>query len=297
MADMALINAAALLKGGFPDKSIAWFEFATTYSKRKNRCRIHLILAEFYETRKNLAKAFEHYELALRSDNATPEAFVKTAIFTSETDFAASLKVLDRGEKLFPMHDLLITTIVYISSSEENLASAANLLTNIGKRAKTPPTLEFYLRLGSVQEKLGDLKSAAATFKTGLNKYPEAPDLLNYLAYMWAEKGIHLEEGEALALRALQLEPDSAAYLDTLGWIYYMQGRNNDARQYILKALESLPDDPTILLHLGDILSKEGEMQEAVKAWKKSYSFDPANDTLKDKLTKYDAVTENEKIK
>ena len=127
-------------------------------------------------------------------------------------------------------------------------------------------------------------------FKRGLQIDPDAHEMLNYLAYMWAEKGIHLGKAEKLSKRSLQAVPDSGAYLDTLGWIFFMQGKNKSAKEYIEKAIQAIPDDPTILDHLGDILAKDGEIKEAILNWQKSYRIEPSNDALKEKLRKHNAL-------
>ena len=53
---------------------------------------------------------------------------------------------------------------------------------------------------------------------------PDHPNARNYLAYMWAERGERLPEALEHIKVALEIEPDSAAFIDTLGWIYFRQG-------------------------------------------------------------------------
>ena len=292
MSDLALVNAAALLKGGFPERSIDWFKFTAKISE-VNRGKLNVIIAEIYEGQNERAKAIKHYEYAVRAKNAEPEAFVKMAIMLGDTRLDASMQILDRAEARFPMNDLILTAIVYLAEREDSIPTALEILERIEERTKTEPSNSFYLHLGAAYEQNGDIKSAAKTFQNGLRNYPDSHELLNYLAYMWAEKGLNLKQAEALSKNSLRLEPESGPYIDTLGWIYFMQGNNGPAREYIEKALEKLPKDPTVLDHLGDILAKDGDIDEAISNWRKSYEIDPSNQTLKDKLLKHEAVKQN----
>ena len=296
MADLALISAASLLKGGFPDRSIAWFEFTSKHSK-KNGSRIHVILAEMLEGKGYRSKALEHYELALRSANPMPDTFVRMAMLIGETDLESALKLLKSAAQRFPMDSLVLSAIVYIADAHDDLDSAAVLLRSIDAESKTALTADFYLHLGSTEEQLRNLKAAEESFKKGIEAYPDSHEMLNYLAYMWAEKGMNLDEGEKMVKRALEFEADSGPYLDTLGWIYFMQGRNKEAHDAIVKALKEDPDDPTIHDHLGDILAKDGRMDEAIKEWEKSYSIDASNEKVKQKLAKHASPPEKDQTK
>ena len=54
---------------------------------------------------------------------------------------------------------------------------------------------------------------------------PSNAPALNYLGYTYAESGKHLDEAEKLIKRALDIEPEDGFYVDSLGWVYYQQGR------------------------------------------------------------------------
>jgi tetratricopeptide (TPR) repeat protein len=107
---------------------------------------------------------------------------------------------------------------------------------------------------------------------------------MNYLGYMWAERRVSLPEAEKLILRALQFEAENPAYLDSLGWVYFQQGRYEEARTYLEKALKGLPEDPVILDHYGDVLLKLGHAEEALAAWKKALETSEEPDPIRAKI-------------
>ena len=53
---------------------------------------------------------------------------------------------------------------------------------------------------------------------------------------MLGDLGQRLDEAESMVKTALKLEPFNGAYLDSLGWIYYKQGKYNDAESWLHKA-------------------------------------------------------------
>ncbi len=89
----------------------------------------------------------------------------------------------------------------------------------------------------------------------------------NNLAYIWAEAGKNLKEAEKLSRRAVHDEPKNAAYLDTLGWIYFKQGKYELAKKYLEEAVELFPNHSCLQEHLGDALAKLGKYGEAVDHW------------------------------
>ena len=84
---------------------------------------------------------------------------------------------------------------------------------------------------------------------------------------------------------SLELEPDNPAYLDTLGWIYFMQGDVERALKEIQRAANLMPEDPTIVEHLGDVMDKTGKKDRAVGYWKRSFVLDPDVQRVRDRLT------------
>lgn len=153
----------------------------------------------------------------------------------------------------------------------------------------------FYFWYGATCEQAGLDDKALEQFEKCIALKPQPDDLknysayidaLNYIAYMNAERGRELDRGLVLITEALEARPDNAAYIDTRGWIYFMQGNYAEARDDIERANSLMPNDPTVTDHLGDIYEKLGVIEEAVDWWKKSFLLDPENEKVAEKLTR-----------
>jgi len=141
------------------------------------------------------------------------------------------------------------------------------------KLSQTKPDQEtVHFMRGAMYERLKQFESAEAEFHKVLDMDPDSASALNYLGYMFADRGVRLDEAQKLISRALELEPENGAYLDSLGWVYYRQNRLDDAAQALTRALAKTEtgQDPTVHDHLGDVYFKLGKTKDAIIQWQAS---------------------------
>lgn len=106
---------------------------------------------------------------------------------------------------------------------------------------------------------------------------------LNNYAYSLAEREIELEKALDLSSRAVSLEPENSAYLDTFGWIYFKLGNLNQALKYIQKSVDLEDTNAIVLEHLGDVLTSVQKVTQAVEVYRKALELDRENERLKAK--------------
>lgn len=148
-----------------------------------------------------------------------------------------------------------------------------------------PDELDLQFELGSAFERSGDKQSAEQTFLRILEKHPEHAATLNYLGYMWAESGTNLDRAAEMLTRAVKQEPRNGAYIDSLGWVYFQQGKLELAEKYLTDATRLLPRDATVHEHLGDVFAKRGEIHRALDLYRAALTFEPeAKDEAKLRL-------------
>jgi Tfp pilus assembly protein PilF len=90
---------------------------------------------------------------------------------------------------------------------------------------------------------------------------------LNYYGYMLADRGVRLDEATSLIQHAVDQDPINGAYLDSLGWVYFKQGKFTGAQQFLSKAVDRMGHDPTVLQHLADVDLKLGQTRRAVELY------------------------------
>ncbi len=152
------------------------------------------------------------------------------------------------------------------------------------KLSETKPDQEtVHFMRGAMYERLKNWDGAEAEFHKVLELNPENASALNYMGYMFADRGVRLDEAQKLVSRALELDPDNGAYLDSLGWVYFRQDRLEDAEHALLRALakSGVSQDPTVHDHLGDVYLKLGKTKDAITQWQASIK-EADNDTQSD---------------
>ena len=152
-----------------------------------------------------------------------------------------------------------------------------DLVTSLGDEALRANPEPLRLR-GIIHERLGRWPEAEADFERVLSYTPEDADTLNYLGYTWVDRGENLEEGFDMIEKALELEPQSGAITDSLGWAHYKLGRYGEAKQYLEDAVVLSPYSATIIDHLGDAYWRLGRKREATYQWKRALEYDPTDE-------------------
>ena len=145
-------------------------------------------------------------------------------------------------------------------------------------------THAFYFEVGAALERKGDRAQAESYFEKSIKLQPDFAEALNYLGYMWAERGERLDEARDLIARALKEQPANAAYLDSMGWVLFKQHQPKEALDYMLKAVGLIKEpDATLYDHLGDIYAALNDMDKAREAWRKSLAVEKS-DAVQKKL-------------
>ncbi len=92
-------------------------------------------------------------------------------------------------------------------------------------------------------------------YEKALELDPDNPTALNGLGYILADTEKDLTRALILCKKALDAQPDNPAYLDSLALTYYKMGFDTEARSYIQRANEQLPDNIIIKRHLQRIMN------------------------------------------
>lgn len=137
-------------------------------------------------------------------------------------------------------------------------------------------TTEYWFDVAAALERTGRIKESVRTFLEIIEQDPTHHPSLNYVAYMWAERGENLNQALDFVQQAMRLDPDNGSYIDTLGWVYYMQGKFEDAYRQLLRSAELIPDESVVAEHLGDVLMKLGRPVEARGYYRIALALDPA---------------------
>lgn len=113
-------------------------------------------------------------------------------------------------------------------------------------------------------ERLGEFEASETVFRELVASDPDDANAANYLGYMWADRDVFLDEALDLIARAVALDPDNAAYLDSLGWVSYRRGDLDEAERWLRRAIDlgGNVGDGTMYCHLGEVLLASDQNDE-----------------------------------
>lgn len=145
----------------------------------------------------------------------------------------------------------------------------------------------YYFYLAVAYEKLDEIDKSIENLKLAIKYNEKSGRSYNYLGYLYAEKNINIDEAYSLVQKALELEPENGAYLDSLGWIYFRKGDYDSALKNLLLAEEKLDEagspDYVVFDHLGDTYMKINNKSKAVFYWEKAVKLEK-NSAIEEKI-------------
>ena len=118
--------------------------------------------------------------------------------------------------------------------------------------------------------------STAAIYKEGQYKVSENSKIKPKSVY-----GKTKVEAEKLIKKALKRDPESAAIIDSYGWVLYRLGKNKRALKELQRAYAKLKN-PEVAYHIVEVLRKLEQQEEALKVLKEAQLLNPNSKLLKE---------------
>jgi len=238
------------------------------------------------------AKAAANYEqsLIINPGRASPYLHLAELLLGPLKQNERAVKVLSEARQHFPQTPEIVYYLGIAQREAKHFQEAVATFEEALHEAEAEGTeianARFYFDYGAAAEQAGLHDKAADLFRKSIAVDPaNAADAYNYLAYMWAEHDTHLDEAEQMIKLALQADPNNGAYIDTLGWLEFRQGKFDQALSDLLRAAQKLNrEDPVVLEHVGDACAKLNKPAQALDAWQKALNLDPQNKKLADKI-------------
>ncbi len=232
--------------------------------------KVELQVIETYRAAKDLPAARTEADAALKKYPKEPKVAEERALVLSDQgkvdDAVAAMRAVEKGS---PNTDIEVQIAQFYEKAKryDDMAKALDEAEKLA--ASNDDKMNVYFSRGAMYEHEKKFDAAEAEFKKVLALNPDNAGALNYLGYMLADRNVRLDEAYQMVKKALDLEPDNYAYMDSLAWVYYRQGKLDDAEELLVRALEQTKD-PTVHDHLGDVYLKEGKTRDAVTQWQAS---------------------------
>ena len=262
--------------------------------------RVDLTIARLYARKKDYAKAISILSDVLKKDDLGEIRYLLAVLHYQTKDFEASLRDLQGisrdAEEYEDSIFLQVRALRELKRDEDAIELLESAIAE--EKGRNP---DMFVLLASLYQlkKQGEL--GRKTFVRGIKAYPDDDNLLyeyglflayrgedqqamdvmeqviklkpqhaaalNYVGYSWADKKVHLDKALTYIKRAVELKPDNGYILDSLGWVYYRQGKLDKAITALKQAVQLSSEDPAIYDHLGDVYLESGRVEDALKAY------------------------------
>lgn len=154
------------------------------------------------------------------------------------------------------------------------IAAYSKALALIGPDAPKPQLWQLYFSRGAAREQGNHWPEGEADLRQAMTYFRD-PVLLNYLGFALVIRDEKLAEARDLIEKAIALSPNTAAYIDSLGWADYHLKKYDKAKASLEQATLLAPGNAEINDHLGDAYWHCGQKAEAMLQWRRALSLSP----------------------
>lgn len=277
--DADLLLSLALINRQSGDDLVAKAYLQQVLDTGKRKDEAHFYLGRIAEDREETRDALSHYQQVGDGRQYLGASQRIGSILLDKGQWDASrawfqqqrAAVPARREQLFALEADLLSNV-------NELTAALNLL-NEGIDAYPDSTTLLYAR-SMLGQRQNDLALMESDLRAILENEPDNATALNALGYTLADQTTRYDEAHALISRALELQPDEPAILDSMGWVLYRQGKLEQAEHYLTRAYAAFPD-PEVAAHLGEVLWALGKSEQARRVWQGALLKDPSHTVLR----------------
>ena len=247
----------------------------------------HYYLGRIQQSHGEDMAAIANYDRVMDGDYWLDARLRSVSLMARSGQTEAALSRLEALSKKDPSESTLIK--VYLAKGEILRAASRNkeayhLYNNA--LSHSPENTELLYARALTAEKLDMLDVTESDLKMVIMHEPENASALNALGYTLADRTERLNEAREYILKASQLLPDDPAILDSLGWVYYRLGQYRDAIKWLSKAFEAM-QDAEIAAHLGAALWMNGQTEKAKNIWSKGEDLGGNQTVLRDTIQSF----------
>ena len=230
------------------------------------------------ERQKDDTKALNWYDKIQAGEHYLDGRLSAASVIARTKNVDAAIKMLDEVDDLAPEQQVMVI------QNEANMLSLAKRNQEsfdlLNKAASTwPDSAEITYDHAMAAERVGKYDIMERQLRKLIKAKPDFAAAYNALGYSFADRNVKLPEAQSLLETAVKLAPDDHYMLDSLGWVHYRLGNLDKAAEFLRKAY-AVQADPEIAAHLGEVLWKQGKLEEAKKLWASALKDFPENDVL-----------------
>jgi tetratricopeptide (TPR) repeat protein len=276
--DVAMAVALLAMQANDHDAAEAQFKRALE-ANYKDPDAVRLYLGQVNEDRKRFDEALKWYGSVTHGEQYIAAQARYAGVLAKQGRLADARKHLQQvGPKDDQQRVQLILAEGNLLREASAYQEAFDLLgESLEARPENPDLLYDH---AMIAEKVRRVDVLESNLRKLIRLRPDHAHAYNALGYTFADRNERLEEAHELIATGLKLAPDDPFIMDSMGWVLYRLGRNDEALGYLRRAHTQRPD-AEIAAHLGEVLWVAGQRDEALRIWNQALKQHPANEVLR----------------
>ena len=237
-------------------------------------------LARIADRQEDATRAIGLYTQVTSGQNVVAAQRRASALIAEEGEVETALAHLERFAERNPSYAI------------EMVAAQAQLLVTVDRYDDALKVYDDVLRYRPDSEgvllgraellvRLDRIDDAVEQYEEALDRFPDSANTLNALGYTLADRTTRYREANRYIKRALRMEPDNPAIIDSWGWVRYKQGDFDEALEYLRRAYRSFPDGE-VAAHIVEVLWKMERNDEALEFLENAEKDSPDHPLLND---------------
>jgi len=218
-------------------------------------------LARISEQKSNLSDALKYYSMVTSGVNTVYSQRKVVSLLLSMNQISEAkdhLKYFGQKHPKYMNEMLQIESNLYseLDEYEEALVLSEKLVLYY------PKNTGFQLKRANLLLELDRKNEALEAYSTIVKNSPRDPNALNAYGYVLTNYSNNYKKAYKLIKKAIKLDPDNPAIIDSYGWILYRMGKYEEAEEELNRAYQ-LYKDPEIAFHLIKVLLKTNKKERA----------------------------------
>jgi len=218
-------------------------------------------LARISEQKSNLSDALKYYSMVTSGVNTVYSQRKVVSLLLSMNQISEAkdhLKYFGQKHPKYMNEMLQIESNLYseLDEYEEALVLSEKLVLYY------PRNTGFQLKRANLLLELDRKNEALEAYSIIVKNSPRDPNALNAYGYVLTNYSNNYKKAYKLIKKAIKLDPDNPAIIDSYGWILYRMGKYEEAEEELNRAYQ-LYKDPEIAFHLIKVLLKTNKKERA----------------------------------
>ncbi|NMT64106.1 tetratricopeptide repeat protein [Marinobacter orientalis] len=273
---LRLSHALVALENGQTD--LAEEELTRLIEQGHHTDEAHYYLGRIADEENNTEQAIGFYNNVKQGNYYFPALARASELMAEQGDLDKALAAIRELRNNNPaqeenFHLLEINLLLDQEKNQQALEAANKALEDY------PDNVRIRYARAMLLDSMGQPQQAEADLKKIIDEQPQNAVALNALGYIITTRSDRYAEARDYIERALEIDPENPAILDSMGWVLYQQGEIEKALEYLSRAWEAFTD-PEVAAHFGEVLWKTGEQEQARIVWEEGFDQDPDHPIL-----------------